>query len=110
MGGRLGTDLPPSRTGHSVRRREVTARLPGSINCVLKCRMKGCSGWQRQVSMLVEEIMNLTWHAATSAGAANISSTHISKAYSSGRSWMGGTLRMTPGLSMCLMPRLTIGA
>ena len=56
--------------------------------------------------MPVEEIMNLTWHAATSAGPANIPSTHILKAYSSGKSWMGGTLRMTPGLSMCLMPRL----
>ena len=31
---RFGTDLPPLRTGHSVRRREVTARLPGSIHCV----------------------------------------------------------------------------
>ena len=88
----------------------MTARLPGSINCVFKCRIKVCSGWQRQVFMPVEEIMNLTWHAATSAGPANIPSTHILKAYSSGKSWMGGTLRMTPGLSMCLMPRLTIGA
>ena len=56
--------------------------------------------------MPVGEIMNLTWHAATSAGPANIPSTHILKAYSSGKSWMGGTLRMTPGLSMCLMQRL----
>ena len=75
---RFGTDLPPLRTGHSVRRREVTARLPGSINCVLKCRMKGCSGWQRQAFMPVGEITNLIWHAVTSAGtfsSANISST-----------------------------------
>ena len=88
----------------------MTARLPGSINCGVKCRMKGFSGWQRQAFMPVEEIMSLTWLAATSAGAAHISSSHILKAYSSGKSWMGGTLRMTPGLSMCLMPRFTIRA
>ena len=75
-----------------------------------KCRMKGCSGWQRQAFMPVEEIMNLTWLAATSAGPANISRTYILKDYSSGKSSMGGILRMTPGLSMCLMPRFTIRA
>ena len=84
-----------------------------------KCRMKGCSGWQRQAFMPVEEIMNLTWHDATSAGAAHISSAYIHilepglkhlellalKVHPSGKSWMGGILRMTPGLSMCLMQR-----
>ena len=66
---RFGTDLPPLRTGHSVRRRGVTVRLPGWVDCGdSKWKHELFLEWQMQAFTPVVGRMNLIWHVATSAG------------------------------------------
>ena len=94
-----GSDCTPARFNQS---------------CALSAEWSGVyQGWQRQASMPVEEITNLIWRAATFAGLAPanyLEAFLLALAHSSGKSLMGGILRMTPGLSMCPMQRLILGS